>query len=205
MSEDFDDLEDDWAILEKNPPLIREPKLIQELETTTEITTTELSEWAKKFEGGPATVEVLSAIATQAVRLFMVNWQKVIQNKNLTGLIEIVLEKQALPPEELEAFVRALPDALLNRVLCSAVGTVNGVHALLSIEMGRREGALEKYTIHQTSENRVFVKVLHANNEEITFWLDEIFEGLSENHPSVTLGSSAPVTLPSRTEDEHAS
>jgi len=141
-------------------------------------------ELAQRFEvhrGQPMTTELLAQIISVGVKTFMEKWREGLKGQDLAGLIEIVLEGQSLPLEELRGFVRALPTALLERVARSALGAASGTHGLMAIEHARRAGSLRDYTLGQDS-GRLYAEFTHSHTQEgeegntVRFYLDDEFQ-----------------------------
>lgn len=130
----------------------------------------------KKYDQKAVTSEMLADVVTTGVRMFLERWRTLLTDQNLTGLIEIVLEGQHLTASEMQGFVQALPLTLLTKIANSAVGTVSGTHALLSMEIHRRAGSGPEYTMG--SEGRkIWVEFVHpGRNEAVRFFTDEAFE-----------------------------
>lgn len=134
----------------------------------------ELAQRFQKFDGEALTTEVLSKIISDGVKTFMEKWFEGLRNQDTSGLIEIVLEGQRLPPAEIQGFVQALPRSLLDRILKSAIASGTGIHALVALEKYRREGR-QDYTI-ETINGQVQVRFTPPGRGEITFGLYEQFD-----------------------------
>lgn len=187
-TDDDNDYEDAWKAIERHPPksFIREEWLRDQFASISGETSKELVAFIRDFstkttgkpDGLPLTSEALSKIVATCVAMFMGKLYQRLKGEELAGLIEIVLEGQNLPPDELKGFVRALPESLLKKIVESVVGTANGVHALMAIELTHRNGNLsEDYTMHQRSDGRIYISVPQKNNEIVNIYLDDKFEG----------------------------
>jgi len=142
--------------------------------------TQELGTLFARHRGVSMTHELLAEVVATGVKVFMEKWREGLKGADLAGLVEIVLEGQNLPLEELRGFVRALPTPLLERVAKSALGTASGTHGLMAIEHARRNGSLRDYTLGQDS-GKLYAEFTHPREpggqegETIRFYLDDEF------------------------------
>ena len=150
--------------------------------------TQELSTLFARHQGVMMTTELLAEVVATGVRVFMEKWREGLKGSDLAGLIEIVLEGQSLPLEELRGFVRALPTPLLERVAKSALGAASGTHGLMAIEHARRAGTLRNYTLGQDS-GKLYAEFTHPQaegeqeGETIRFYLNDEFHVPEEPPP----------------------
>lgn len=175
-----DDLEEYWDLVRVKSPIRRiddkGSDIDGQLELACEKAIFDLKQKFDSIKGQPLTVELFSEVISQGVRFFMQHWLEGLKSKNVAGLIEIVLEGQKdMSPAEMQAFVRALPQTLLEKVCKSGLGTANGIHALIGVESARRTGEVREYTIGRDGP-RVWVKFENVAGEEIHFFLDEPFD-----------------------------
>jgi hypothetical protein len=136
-----DDL--DWGVVRKVSPIriisTRSSDLASQLDSACEKTIFDLTKTFAKHD--LLTKGELQGLMTEMVRLFMGHWKKSLEDQNLAGLIELVLEGQKLTAMELSAFLRALPYTFIDRVCVSAIGgPPSGIHAVIAMELAWREG-----------------------------------------------------------------
>lgn len=174
-----EDLEDYWADL-KPPQTVkivgtRGSDIDGLMDLVAEKTIFDLTQNIRtKYQDRETTPEILAEIVSHGVRVFMKSWREALRHQNLTGLIELVLEGQGLNAEEIQSFVRALPMSLLKRIAQSAVGTGSGTHALMSLEVIRREHGVQ-YRVGSTG-SRVWAEFEHPpSGHTVQFFLDEAF------------------------------
>jgi len=124
--------------------------------------------------------EVMMAHYTldRGVRGLKTNWLNELAGKNATGLIEFILRDAGLTPREMRDFVQALPRSLLNKICASTFNTANGIHALMGVEVARREYNLRNYSLTREG-GRIRVNFTREG-EEVTFYLDEGFDLIEE-------------------------
>lgn len=175
-----DELEDYWDLVRVKSPIRRVSDKASDIEGQLELACEkaifDLKQKFDKHRDEKLTQELLGEMIAQGVRLFMKHWLEGLRSKNVAGLIEIVLEGQKdLTPAEMQAFVRALPQSLLQKVCESGLGTANGVHALIGVEHARRRGEVREYTLGRDGF-RLWVKFENAAGNEVHFFLDEPFE-----------------------------
>lgn len=175
-----DELEDYWDLVRVKSPIRRVSDKASDIEGQLELACEkaifDLKQKFDKHRGAKLTQELLGEMIAQGVRLFMKHWLEGLRSKNVAGLIEIVLEGQKdLSPAEMQAFVRALPQSLLQKVCESGLGTANGVHALIGVEHARRRGEVREYTLGRDGF-RLWVKFENTAGNEVHFFLDEPFE-----------------------------
>lgn len=110
------------------------------------------------------------ALVTWGIQTFIKEWTDNLRNQDTAGLIEIVLERQNLSNSELQGFVQALPLTLLGKISKSGLGGGSGIHALMALEVARRNGQVA-YVIRKIGE-RVRVD---ATNEQgaFQFYIDD--------------------------------
>jgi len=135
-----DELLIDWDAVRKKSAIriasTRSSDLESMLDAACEKTIFDLKQVFRKHSLPP---EVLQEIVTEMVRRFTGHWKEALENQNLAGLIEIVLEGQHLSPKDLRAYLVALPDTFIERVCDSAIGgPASGIHAVIAIEKARR-------------------------------------------------------------------
>jgi len=131
--------------------------------------------------GQPVTVELLGEIIAHGIETFMTHWYEDLRKREPATLVEVVLEGQNLRPEELKAFVRALPNTLIERILeVGAMGsTGSGIHALLAVEAHFRANKGRDYELRRDMlDNKLIVTAYPARlaGEALTFKLDETFD-----------------------------
>jgi hypothetical protein len=119
----------------------------------------------------------LSTLISKTVGVFMEKWYEGMRGQNLAGLIELVLQGQQLSPVELKGFVRALPQALLERIVTSTIGATGtygkGLHALMAVEIHLRKSAIRDYTLSKEGE-RLHIEFIDPKRDAIVkFFLDE--------------------------------
>jgi len=175
-----DELEDCWDLVRVKFPIRRvsdkASDIDGQLELACEKAIFDLKRDFEKHSGQVLTHELFGQMITQGVRLFMKHWLEGLQSKNVAGLIEIVLEGQKdMTPAEMQAFVRALPETLLQKVCKSGLGTANGIHALIGVEHARRRGEVREYTLGRDGF-RLWVKFENVTGDEVHFFLDEPFD-----------------------------
>jgi hypothetical protein len=183
MTEDLSqDLEECWAAVRRKSPIRlvsdKASNIEDALTLACEKTSFLLAQKFKSWVGQPITTERMVQMISHAVQIFMEQWHEGLRNQNLAGLIEIVLEGQDLPPDELQGFIRALPKSLLERIARSALGSATGVHGLLAIEHAFRKTGVPVYTIARDpgSANRICVSFTDTDDQQVKFFLDETFD-----------------------------
>jgi hypothetical protein len=144
----------------------------------------------KEFNGQPVTPELMAKIVAEGIRSFMDKWYDGLRKQNISGLVEIVLEGQGnhLSPEEMQGFIRALPDSFIEKVVTSAMGSATGVHALMALEKHRRTSGRTDYSIAKVGGS-VQVRFTGPEGQEVSFGLYEAFD-LDAPPPPTTEASS---------------
>lgn len=179
----FDDFADYWADLR---PEIRvrptqKATVESDLEAVSASTLKKLTEHLVPLQGHPLTTELLAQTVVTGLRMFMSEWYENQRKHDLGVLLEIILDGQKdLPIEEIRGFIQALPRRLIDRILKELRGQATGLHALLSLEVRRRDGLLRDYTLSYDADKRVVVTFVpmdnqNPNRDAITFTLREIF------------------------------
>lgn len=136
-----------------------------------------------KHSGENFTSELMSQLITKGVRTFLDCWFDELKSYDLAGLVEIILEGQNMTTDELQDFVRAIPQSLLERICASSIGaTATGVHALMGVENARRTGRLgpDDYTLKRDLDGVLKVSFLDREGQRIEVRLDEHFDVSSE-------------------------
>lgn len=185
MAED-NDLETYWAEIRQAP---RSIKLVtgavsnvrEGLEIAAAKTSHDLQEKFKEMVGKPIDLAFLSNLVGGGVELFLKNWYEDLRRRDVSSLVEVVLEGQTLPVEELKGFIRALPKSLLDRVLKEGgLGSVgSGIHGLLAVEWHFRQASGRDYELRRDPTDDKLVVTAYPNSLNggaITFRLDEKFE-----------------------------
>ncbi len=134
----------------------------------------------REHQGQDLTADLLSKLMAKAVSIFMEKWYEGLRGQNLSGLIELVLQGQQLPPDELKGFVQALPSSLLKRIVESAIGATgvygNGLHALMAIELHLRSQNIRQYQLTQMGM-RLHIEFHDPKRDAVVkFFLDEPIE-----------------------------
>ncbi len=134
---------------------------------------------AAKAAHDAATTGVAQPTAEKVIHMFLRHWRAEVLAGGIGSLIELVLEDYNLDIAELVGFVRALPQALLQRIIDQGAtsSSARGVHALLAIEHHRRmrTGALSDYTLRRDADRVLLVEVRRSGSS-LTFRLDETFD-----------------------------
>jgi hypothetical protein len=115
----------------------------------------------------------------RGIRSLKTNWLKELEGKDLSGLIEFILQGQRLGGAEMTEFVHALPRSLLSRICASTLNTANGIHALMGVEAARRDHTISGYTVRR-EQDRIRVDFRTRPGDDVTFYLDEDFELIEE-------------------------
>jgi hypothetical protein len=175
------DLESYWDDIRVRSPIrlvsTQASNIKDSLTLAGEKTIFDLQKEFKKHIGQPSTIELMAEMMTLAVRTFMKHWYEDLRHQDLAGLVEIVLEGQNLTPVEMQKFVRALPQSLVERIAKSAMGTANGIHGLIGIEHAYRTGNLQDYKIIRDINDRVYVEFTDPKRKrQVQFFLDEKFD-----------------------------
>ncbi len=180
MAEDLD-LESYWKDIRDLPRIEvnsgKASDLEGALELASEKTLFDLQVELRKHQDMVVTTDLLAELVTLGIRTFMRHWYQGLKEQDLSGLIEIVLEGQRdMSPRDMAGFIRALPSTLLERIVQSVAGSATGIHALMAIEMARRNGKLNGYRIDKES-GRIYVEFDHTSEQvqTIRFYLDESF------------------------------
>ena len=118
---------------------------------------------------------MVEEIVARALRSLKTNWLKELEDKDLSGLIEFILQGQSLKPSEMREFLHALPRSLLARICDSTLHTATGIHALMGVEVARRDHIISDYRIVQ-DKRRIRVTFTPSTGEVVVFHLDESFE-----------------------------
>jgi len=178
--DDDDDLESYWKDIRRQPVVVtasdRPGDLQGQLLLASEKAGFDLAHKFKDFNGQPITPELMAKIVAEGIRSFMDKWYEGLRKQNLSGLVEIVLEGQGnhLTPEEMQAFVQALPVTLIDKIVDSAMGSATGIHALIALEKHRRLGRAA-YRIQKVGA-AVQVSFTSPEGQEVTFGLYEAFD-----------------------------
>lgn len=119
----------------------------------------------------------IEQIADRGMRGLKDIWLNELATKDTAGLIEFILQGQGnrLTSYEMRAFIHALPRTLLARICASTFHTANGVHALMGLEVARRDHLVSDYTITY-EKGRTRVDFEHPTEGGIRFYLDEGFD-----------------------------
>lgn len=185
MSEEVedDDLEDCWADLRrgrrKEAPAI-EVVQTQGLEAATqlarELTIHDVTQFVEKtYADKPLTPNTVREIVSKGINLFVSRWRDIVRRQNLAALMEIVLEKQGLTPDEMREFVTALPLSILTKVAQSTNEGATGIHALLALEFVRRNHGPD-YRIFSVGLRTRVTFPNSSGSGEVGFFLDEPFK-----------------------------
>jgi hypothetical protein len=176
MAEELD-LEEFWADIRPKPSVVvvsdRVSDLKGQLLIASEKAGFELAQKFRDYAGTALDTDLLAKIISEGVKVFMEKWFEGLRDRDLSGLIEIVLEGQRLTPTEMQGFVRALPDPLITKIVNSAIASGTGIHALMALEKYRRSGRQE-YVVEVVS-GQVQVRFTTPNNQEVVFNLYESF------------------------------
>jgi hypothetical protein len=122
---------------------------------------------------------MIEEIVARGIRSLKANWLKELEGKDLSGLIEFILQGQPLSVVEITEFVHVLPRSLLSRICASTLHTANGIHALMGIEAARRDHTISGYTVRR-EQDRIRVDFSPQSGDDVTFYLDEDFELIEE-------------------------
>lgn len=176
--EDFlQEAQEDWNLLRGSTLTVvsdRASDLKSQLEIASAETAWELSQYVKKLGG--ITPEVLGDVVAKAVQTFLAKFYNLYRKQSLAGLIELVLEGQDLTPEELQGFVRALPNSLIQRILLASTASTTGIHALLAIEDAHRNKRIQEYSLGRDGPRTTCTFYDPVRKATVTFYLDEKFE-----------------------------
>lgn len=119
---------------------------------------------------------VLEEITAQVIQTFLKNWLGDLRKKDFSYLLGFILEGQNLPVVELKAFMQALPQTLLKKMVGAYPDTANGVYGLAAIELNRRDGILESYELQRDSDGHLRVTFYdRRTRQDISFTLNESF------------------------------
>ena len=136
----------------------------------------DLETFTKGFLGKELTSEILGTVVSKFVATFLTNWRAGLRDQSILGLIEVILEDDALTPEELKNFLKALPFSLLSRLVDHVSGNATGVHAILAIEMRRRSSQLPDYDIGKES-GRFYVEFVDSKTQGLVrVFTDDFFK-----------------------------
>lgn len=129
--------------------------------------------------GRGGTNELILQMSARAARIFMSHWYEAHKKQDIGILIEIILEGQDAPVEEVKGFVRALPRSIINRILGELKGQATGLHALFSVEAHWRDGTLEEdFTIRKGMDGKIVVSFHPKESPEpLSFVLSNLFQG----------------------------
>jgi len=173
------DFEEFWEDVRPRPSLVvvtdRVTDLKSQLLIASEKAGFDLAAKFQRFQGELLTPDLITQIISEGVKVFMEKWFEGLRNRDLSGLLEIVLESKKLTPEELQAFVRALPESLVHRIVESAMASGTGIHALMALELHRRANGLPEYRM-EVSAGDVYVKFQTSDGREVVFALYENFK-----------------------------
>lgn len=185
MADDID-FEEDWDLIRQKSPIRLVGTRGGDIDGQVELAaTTALADTIRQIQeladaecrNAPVTPEVFARFINIGVNNFMKSWHQQLRGVGLPGLIEIVLEGQQLPPQEMKGFMEALPTSFLRRVAESAVGSASGTHGLVALEYHRRMGAISSYEMGE-DKGRVWVRFAPSPGISLTFFLDEPFDPL---------------------------
>ena len=112
-----------------------------------------------------------------ALRMILDCWYKDLAKRGSGDLLELVLADHRIPVDELEAFLKALPGSLIERILKQdALRAATGTHAMIAIEhVHRRDG--RKYKLSRGSDGVLVVALLATKDQgTVEFRLDENFK-----------------------------
>lgn len=166
---DETDLEAYWSDVRTSPALI-----------TVHNGTGRVDVAAAKAAHDAAKVGVPASAAEKVIDQFLGYWRAEVLAGGIGSLIELVLEDYNLSTSELDGFIRALPQALLQRIIDqgAASSSARGIHALLAIEQHRRRhtGNVQDYILHRDPDRVLLVEIRRLGGQHpITFRLDETF------------------------------
>lgn len=186
-----EELEDFWKEIRPQATLVsnRPSDLKSQLALASEKTGADLTLQYKKYSGRPVNPDLLAELVAEGVQTFLKHWFDFLHDQDLAGLIELILEgsKARMSPEEMTAFVRALPNSLLQRICASAISSSTGIHALMALEQARRSSN-QNYTLSVTPSG-IRVDFTTSGGIPVSFSLYEEFQMETGEHRS----SSAPV------------
>ncbi len=180
--EEEEDFESDWRILRPAPdPSVTNPLPINSLAAIMERASKQtLAELKLSGEGVTYNRETLPALVARGIETYWRHMTTGLERVDIVGLLEIILSAQRLPVTELKTFLRALPRTLLDRILASNFGAVvDGIHALLAIEVLVRDGKENDYQLTSINDGGIEIRLqprkLGATAEPLVFRLDEHF------------------------------
>jgi hypothetical protein len=106
-------------------------------------------------------------------------WLSSLAGGTSAGMLEVVLQGQNLPFDELRDFVKTLPHTFLERAVAEGALSkrASGVHALLALELLQRTGELSDYSLRQDTDGTLLAEFRpHGGQDTLTFRLDESFD-----------------------------
>lgn len=176
MSAEDEDLQSYWDDIRAPRPIrLMGPRVSNSLELACQKTYGSIVDEVAKIGSTRIDGPLLGRLISNGIRTFLENWRESLAKEDLSGLVEIVLEDTRLTPTELTEFVRALPESLLTRITESAIGSTTGIHGLMAVEYGRRQGRVTQYTLTK-QDDRLKVEFWDRNIPmSIEFFLDEEF------------------------------
>jgi len=168
------DLSSDWDLLRPSDPKPKEPKYYDLDSIRADIERKAIDHVLLACDKIPGpSKQNLQLIVERSVKYAMHEWTKTLDEQGTEGLIEFFLLGSSLSEEELSGLLRAIPETLLHRILASSTKSATGIHALISLEWHRRNGASAlNYRIDQQGQV-VFQDPTHG---EIGFFLDDRFK-----------------------------
>jgi hypothetical protein len=123
----------------------------------------------------PLTGDLLARLVSKGIQHFIKHWYAAYRNQDVAGLVEFIMDGLNLPADELKGLMRAMPRALIERVVSGVSGTGSGIHALFALEWHFRERNLpEDYTLYRDDEC-LKVRVVR-DGQAITITLEEKFD-----------------------------
>jgi hypothetical protein len=188
-----EDLESYWGELKQATKTItlasgKASNVREGLELAALKTSADLAQKFKAVAGQVLTVELLTELVSTGIETFLKHWHNDLRSRDAASLVEIVLEGQTMPVEELKAFVRALPMGLIERVVKDGgLGdAASGIHALLAVEWHHRNHRGRDYELqrdHLTGKLVVTAYPARLHGEPLVFQLDERIS-LRDDRPS---------------------
>lgn len=183
MTEEQDELESYWTEVRDLPKITiasgRAANLREVLEVSALKTLASLPNALRDYQDKVLTLEGLHGLARVVLDTVLKNWLRDVGGFDSASLIEVVLAGQSLPLNELKAFVRALPETLLNRTVeQGSIGSKGtGIFALLAVEWFFRQNKGRDYELSRDNDGVLLVRTWPAqlNGQPLSFRLDEKF------------------------------
>lgn len=155
------DLDEDWRWLQQQTiKLVTSSDLVSQLELAKAKAEFDLAQFEKTCHGKEVTPELFREITNTAISKFLEHWRLGLSDRKILGLIEVILEKQELPLTEVQAFLQAMPLSVLTSLISDVKDTANGVVGILALEVHRRKGKIQGYTLGREG-GRLFVDTQH--------------------------------------------